>query len=146
MQLTAKQKKLINHRLEVSDEMIWVLMDDLRYYNDNDVCCGMISDRAPTLINKLVSNTKLDEIELRMVKDIYYYGYQYFHTLIHSESSELEQRLFRGWAQSHAALQIKLERFLNNNNIDYVDWNEAPDYDVYGLPQFKVIDGGKRDR
>ena len=146
MQLTAKQKKLINYRLEVSDEMIWVLMDDLRYYNDNDVCCKMISDRAPTLINKLVSNTKLDEIELRMVKDIYYYGYQYFYTLIHSESSELEQKLFRGWKQSHNALQIKLERFLTNNNIDFVDWNEAPDYDVHGLSAFKVIDGGKRGR
>ena len=146
MQLTAKQKKLINYRLEVSDEMIWVLMDDLRYYNDNDVCRNMISDRAPTLIDKLVSNIKLDEIELRMVKDIYYYGYQYFHTLIHSESSDLERKLFRGWKQSHDALQIKLERFLTNNNIDFVDWNEAPDYDVHGLSSFKVIDGGKRDR
>ena len=145
MQLTAKQKKLINYRLEVSDEMIWVLMDDLRYYNDNDVCRSMISDRAPTLINKLVSNTKLDEIELRMVKDIYYYGHQYFVSLVYGKT-KLEQKLFRSWEQSHAALQIKLERFLTNNNIDFYDWNEAPDYDVHGLSPFKVIDGGKRDR
>lgn len=126
MQLTKNQKKIINERLDICDEMAFVAMDDLRRWEDWFDCCKLIRKRAKHLIEKLITNADLDDIELCMVKDIYYYA----SPIRNKKGSEL----------SHRYLQVKLEQFLKDKGINFVHPSEAPDYDQFGIP-FKLIEG-----
>jgi len=127
MNLTKNQKEIINDRLNICDEMVFVAMDDLRRWSEWLDCCKFIRKRADTLIDKLITNAELDDIELCMVKDIYYYARP-----LNKKGSE----------SSHRYLQVKLEKFLTDNKIEYVHPSEAPDYDYHGIP-LKLIKGGR---
>ena len=132
MNLTQKQKALIQYRLDVCDEMLPLIEDEFNLYENNEnidfvreVFTKRIRKHAKTLMDKLTTNQKLNGLELMMIKDIYYYGSEYFY-VVKRNRDELQS-----WFSSHKYLQIKLEKFLKSKNIEFYHWEDAPGYDVY---------------